>query len=232
MNKSKITTEVKNIGKSIEKTQDKKVEKTQDKKVEKNIEKMNEDSSDISSYDENEDYDNMTNDEISQRAHNKFFKTELMEKIIKYIKIDDSIKEKQKEIRDQVKCLKTQKTDMEKYIISYLENINEEFVNIEGTAKLTKTTTIKKGAIKSDMIKTSVVEGIRKQNIQIDSKKIDDLLENVLEFVDKNRPVKTKTYIKRTKGNKITKIKEIKEIFENNDEMSGDELPKYDSNKK
>ena len=55
------------------------------------------DSSDISSYNEDEDYENMTQDQISQKGKEKFFKTELMEKIVKYIKIDDSIKEKQKE---------------------------------------------------------------------------------------------------------------------------------------
>ena len=33
-------------------------------------------------------YDNMTNDEISQRGKEKFFRTELMEKIIKYKKIN------------------------------------------------------------------------------------------------------------------------------------------------
>ncbi len=139
-----------------------------------------EDSSDISSYDENENYGNMTSDEISQKAHEKYFKTELMEKIIKYIKIDDSIKEKQKEVREQVKCLKTQKMDMEKYIITYLESINQEFVNIEGAAKLTKTVSVSKGAIKHDNIKSSIVDGIKKQNINIDSKKIDELLENVM----------------------------------------------------
>jgi hypothetical protein len=189
-----------------------------------------EDSSDISSYDENENYGNMTSDEISQKAHEKYFKTELMEKIIKYIKIDDSIKEKQKEVREQVKCLKTQKMDMEKYIITYLESINQEFVNIEGAAKLTKTVSVSKGAIKHDNIKSSIVDGIKKQNINIDSKKIDELLENVMEFVEKNRPTKTKTYIKRTKGKTEKALRKI--VNDNKDSSDEEELPKFDPNKK
>ncbi len=189
-----------------------------------------EDSSDISSYDENENYGNMTSDEISQKAHEKYFKTELMEKIIKYIKIDDSIKEKQKEVREQVKCLKTQKMDMEKYIITYLESINQEFVNIEGAAKLTKTVSVSKGAIKHDNIKSSIVDGIKKQNINIDSKKIDELLENVMEFVEKNRPTKTKTYIKRTKGKTEKALRKI--ANDNKDSSDEEELPKFDPNKK
>ena len=78
--------------------------------------------------------------------------------------MNKSWQEKQKEIRDQVKCLKTQKSDMEKYIIAYLENINQEIINIEGTAKLTKTISTIKGAIKPDNIKTSVIDSIKKQN--------------------------------------------------------------------
>jgi hypothetical protein len=186
------------------------------------------DSSDVSSDDDN--YDNMTSDEISQKGKEKFFKTELMEKIIKYIKIDDSIKEKQKEIREQVKCLKTQKEDMEKYILSYLENINEDYVNIEGAAKLTKTTSISKGAIKPDNIKVSVLDGLKKQNINLDDKKIGELLENVIESIDKNRPTKTRTYIKRTKGKVNKSLRKIAE--ENEGSGSGDDdIPKYSSDK-
>lgn len=187
------------------------------------------DSSDVSSYDDNSDNDNienMTSDEISQRGKDKFFKTELMEKIIKYIKIDDTIKEKQKEIRVQIKCLKEQKNNMEKYIIKYLENINQEFVNIENTAKLTKTTSITKGAIKQDIMSTSLVETIKKQNINIDTIKISELVDNFLEAVDKNRPVKTKTYIKRTKGATNKSIRNIAK--ENNND---DDIPKYNGKK-
>lgn len=211
-----------------------------DNKINNKLNNKDNDSSDVSSYDEDdENYDNMTSDEISQKGKDKFFKTELMEKIIKYIKIDDSIKEKQKELREQTKCLKTQKNDMEKYILSYLENIDEDYVNIDGTAKLTKTTTTSKGVIKPDNIKISVIEGLKKQNVQIDDKKISDLLENVIECIDKNRPTKTRTYIKRTKG-KINKT--LRTIAEKNDSdndsdnnsdnnSDNEELPKYSSEK-
>jgi hypothetical protein len=186
------------------------------------------DSSDVSSYDE--DYDNMTSDQISQRGQDKFFKSELMEKIIKYIKIDDSIKEKQRELREQTKCLKTQKTDMEKYILSYLENINEDYVNIQGTAKLTRTTSISKGAIKPDNIKVSVIDGLKQQKINLDEKKINEVLESVMECIDKNRPTKTKTYIKRTKGGTTKALKKI--VEDNKSDNEDDNLPQYSADKK
>jgi hypothetical protein len=193
--------------------------------------KIDYDSSDVSSYDE--DYDNMTSDQISQRGQEKFFKSELMEKIIKYIKIDDSIKEKQRELREQTKCLKTQKSDMEKYILSYLENINEDYVNIQGTAKLTRTTSISKGAIKPDNIKVSIIDGLKQQKINLDEKKINEVLENVMDSIDKNRPTKTKTYIKRTKGGTTKALKKIAEENNNSDnEEDDDKLPQYSADKK
>jgi hypothetical protein len=210
----------------------KNIKNKEDNKIKENKEKQknkDDDSSDISSY--NEDYENMTLDEISQKGREKFFKTELMEKIVKYIKIDDTIKDKQKELRLQMKALKTQKIDMEKYIISYLEAINEEFVNIQGTARLTKTTTNTKGAIKVDNIKLSVIDGIKKQNINLDERKIGELLDSVVDNIEKNRPIKTKTYIKRTKDKAIKSTGKKNNKKSNDDDESEEDIPLYDSNK-
>ena len=189
--------------------------------------KKDDDSSDISSYNENDEYGNMTNDEISQCGKDKFFKTELMEKIIKYIKIDDSIKEKQKEVREQTRVLKSQKDEMEKYIITYLESINEEFVKLGDTGKLTKTVSRTKGAIKSDNIKVSIFDELKKENIKDD--KINELLTNIVDNIEKNRPVKTKTYIKRTKSKTTNNLKKLAEKHNENidNDDDDDELPKY-----
>ena len=174
--------------------------------------------------DNNDNYDNMTNDEISQKGKEKFFKTELMEKIIKYIKIDDSIKEKQKEARDQMKVLKTKKEEMEKYILLYLESINEEYVKVGDATKLTKIVSNTKGIIKQDNIKISISDSLKKENIAED--KINDVLANIIENIEKNRSIKTRTYIKRTKG---CASKNIRKIAENN--KDNDALPKYNSKK-
>jgi hypothetical protein len=199
-------------------------------KKEKEI-KKDDDSSDISSYNENDDYENMTNDEISQRGKEKFFKSELMEKIIKYIKIDDSIKDKQKEVREQMKVLKTQKEEMEKYIITYLESINEEYVKLGETGKLTKTVSQTKGAIKPDNIKVSIFDELKKEKIA--DEKINELLTNIVDNIEKSRPVKTRTYIKRTKARTTQNIKKIaqKNIKNNDENENDDDIPKYNSNK-
>jgi hypothetical protein len=168
------------------------------------------DSSDISSYDENdEEIDALTNDDISKQAKEKYIETELFEKITKYLKIDTVIKTKQKEVREYMKVLKTQKDDMEKYILSYLTDSNEDFIKIDGHGKLIKTISKSKGGINIDNIKNSIVESLKKDNTIKDDERILLLLNSILGQIDQNRAVKTRTYIKRTNEKpKKTKIED------------------------
>jgi hypothetical protein len=195
----------------------------------KNIKKKKEkrDSSDISTYDS--DDDNLTNEDIQREAKNTYVQTELLERITKYLKIDNSIKEKQKEIREYVKAMKEQKESMEKYIIGYLNEVDEDFIKIDGEGKLMKTTSVTKGAIKTDNIKNSVAMGLKKENIALDEKKFNELISSIITSVEANRPKKERTYIKRSyakKNNKNdTTKKESKKIPQPED--SDEELPKY-----
>ena len=171
-------------------------------KIEKNkIEKnKKEDSSDISSYDS--DDDNLTNEDIQKEARQNYVQTELLERITKYLKIDNAIKEKQKELREYMKSMKTQKQDMEKYIIGYLTEVKEEYIKIDGEGKLTKTISTSKGAIKVENIKVSIMEGLQKQNIKLNEKQYHDLIGSILTSVEDKRPKTNKTYIKRTQVKK------------------------------
>jgi hypothetical protein len=169
--------------------------------------KVKQDSSDISSY--NSDDDNMTNEDIQKKARETYIKTELFERITKYVKIDNTIKEKQQELREFTKTLKKQKEDMEKYILEYLTDVQEEYVKIEGDGKLTKSISVRKGAIKPETIKKSVLLGLRKENINLDENRINDIIESILTIVDDNRPTTKKTYIKRTYERKKKDKKEV-----------------------
>jgi hypothetical protein len=201
----------------------------------KNKDEISKDSSDVSS---NED-DNMTNDHISRHAKETYIQNELYEKIIKYLKLDDMIKEKQKEISKHIKLLKEKKQEMESFIIGYLDQEEEDFVKIDGEGKLTKTVSITKGAIKPDIIKQTLVRGIKENNLISDDTRLQEFLLTILQDIDNNRPRKTKTYIKRTKEKKqpekkTNKIAELKnkiqnDIFNNNNniDVSDDELPTY-----
>jgi hypothetical protein len=215
--------------------------------IKKNL--KDDDSSIISSYDskcdskcdnkeknnyksEFDDLATLDDDNISKKAEEHYFKTELLEKIIKYIKIDNKIKELQKEVREEVKSMKTQKEDMEKYILGYLDTINQEFVSIAGEGKLTKTVTNTKGTIKIDNIKSSITDELTKSNL-LERDKITNLLDSIIETIEKNRPVKSKTYIKRT-AEKVKKTKKEKlskkneeNVDKNVDEDEDESIPKY-----
>ncbi len=193
--------------------------------------KVKQDSSDISSYDSEDD--NMTNADIQQKAKETYMQTELFERITKYIKIDNNIREKQKEIREFTQTLKKQKEEMEKYILSYLTDVQQEYVKIDGDGKLTKSVSVRKGAIKPETIKKSVLFGLKKENLNLDENRINDIIHSILNIVDENRPKTTKTYIKRTyerkkKDNKQQSKKDTKKDNKK-DNDSDEELPKYKS---
>lgn len=204
--------------------------------IKKNL-KDDDDSSLISSYDSKtnkqnnykEEFDDLAtvdDDNISKTAKEHYFKTELLEKIIKYIKIDNRIKELQKEVREEVKSMKTQKEGMEKYILGYLDTINEEYVSIAGEGKLTKTVTNTKGTIKMDNIKGSIADELTKSNL-IEREKISNLLDTIIETIEKNRPIKTKTYIKRS-AEKVKKSKKQTKKNDNHESPNEDEdIPQY-----
>jgi len=183
--------------------------------------KEKKDSSDISSYDsEDENNINMTDEDIRSKATQNYVETELVEKITKYFQIDELIKEKQKEARDMMKELKKQKTNIESYIIQYLEDINEEYVQITGKGKLVRKVSITKGSINKDNITKSLQTGLLKSNINIDEERLNNLLNNLLISIEENRPKKERKYIKRMKETNNKNKKDTK-----ND--TDDEIPKF-----
>ena len=190
----------------------------------KNNEKKK-DSSDISSYDSNDEnnLENMNDEDIKSKALDNYIQTELVEKITKYFQIDEVMKEKQKEARETMKNLKNQKDNIEKFIISYLENINEEYVQISGKGRLVRKVSVTKGAINTDNISKSLFSGLKKSNINIDDEKINNLLNNLLESIETNRPKKERKYIKRMKE---TGTKTKKDNNTDNDEKDND-IPQY-----
>lgn len=220
-----------------------KISKIKKDKKDKKEKKEKNDSSDISSYDSNDD--NFTNEDIQKEARETYMQTELLERITKYLRIDNNIKEKRKDLQEFMKAAKKQKDDMEKYIIGYLTEVQEEYIKIDGEGKLTKTISVRKGAIKPDNIKEAVKKGLMKENINLNEKKFNEVLSSILNIVEDNRPQTKKTYIKRTiprtpnnktKQNKNTENKNTENNQndskksnnkQNYNSESEDELPKY-----
>lgn len=193
----------------------------------KNILNDDDDSTHIDSIDSNEDIDNLTVDDITSQARENFKKNELYDRIVKYLKIDNIIRDLRKQLREKVKTLNQQKEDMEKFILRYLNDQEEDQITISGDGKLTKCVSKRKGVIKPDNIKQSVIYSLKKDKIITDETVINDFVINVFDMIEKNRTHTEKTYLKRT-FEKKSGFDRIKQQIANNDD---DDLPKYKGKK-
>jgi hypothetical protein len=128
----------------------------------------------------------------------KRIKTQFAENVIKYLKTDDIIKEKQKEHRIMMKNLKEKKKKSEDYILNYLEKMEETFVNIGTSSKLVKNKTETKSTIKVNNIKDGIIEGLKAGKIIENLNGDSEIIKKILDLIDSKRIVKTKTYLKRT----------------------------------
>jgi hypothetical protein len=105
--------------------------------------------------------------QISKEATNNYVTTEFKDKVINYVKIDDLIKKKTEEIKE----LKSKKKPCEEYIIRFLEKQEADHVNVIG-GRLVKNSSETKGALKTDIIKEAIKEGIQTKKL-VDSNDIE-----------------------------------------------------------
>lgn len=134
------------------------------------------------------DIENSDSDDIEQEAEQIKITKDFQENVIKFVKIDDLIKKKQSEITE----LKSQKKPCEENIIKYLDEIDENVIEITN-GKLRKNKSETKVALNKEIIKNAI-------NNQIQDPLI---VEQILKIMD-NRPKKVRTNIKRT-SNRIRK---------------------------
>jgi len=115
---------------------------------------------------------------------------EFQEMVLKWVKMDDIIKEKTSEIKE----LKDEKKQYEEYIIHCIEQINKDMVlNInDGRGYLRRSVTKTTGALKKEVV----------QNVLNDLLKNPNKAMEVTEMIYKNRPQKEKITLKRTNAKK------------------------------
>jgi hypothetical protein len=125
--------------------------------------------------------------------------------VIKYVRLDDILRKKQVELRriskplkEDIDVLKSERTELEKILFKILEIENKNLVNIGDSGKLIKTTSVRKGGIKVDMIKESIVEGIKIRKLNCTEQESIQVLDTILSILEGKRPVKERTYLKRT----------------------------------
>jgi hypothetical protein len=174
------------------------------------------DSSDISDIEDNVtisdafNYDNKkeNNSSIDKEAEAEYIQTVVLDRVVKYIKIDDIIKKKQQEHRKEMKTIKDHKDKLEQFLIDYLDKIDQEYIQVGDKGTLTKTESRTKTSIKMEDISISLIEGFKKHKIYDDIAEIKRVVEDFVETIENRRDVKVRKYLKRTKAKKTnTKIK-------------------------
>jgi hypothetical protein len=200
--------EVKQIFKTEEKTKTKKKEvsvSNVDDKDSSDISDMadNESISDAFKYDAakksqsngEEDYDDM-----DEQEKKEYIQTVVLDRVIKYIKLDDVIKQKQSEHKKEMKAIKDSKEQLEQFLIQYLDKVDEEYIQLGNKSTLIKTEVKTKAPPKMEDISVCLVEGFRKHEIYGDDSEIKRVVKDFIDTIDAKREVKTRKYLKRTAG--------------------------------
>jgi hypothetical protein len=127
------------------------------------------------------------------------------EKVLTYVKIDDLIRKKQEEIKE----LKVKKIDTEEYILNSLNNYESDYINIPG-GKLIKNISEVKAPLKIDIIKESILEGIKKEKVTQSEEVNKKIIDNIINLMDVKRGKLNKIKLKRTFEKKKKQINKKK----------------------
>lgn len=144
---------------------------------------------------ESEDISDLDDDEatqITKDAEKDYISNEFKDKVISYVKIDDIIRKKNEEVKE----LKEKKKEFEEFIIRYLDAHDKNFINLNG-GKLVKSETESKGALKPEIIKDALSEGFTNERIVTDEQRSKEIIERIMDLMEKKRPVTKKVNLKR-----------------------------------
>lgn len=131
-------------------------------------------------------------DDIEKEAERVKITKEFQEMVVKFVKIDDLVRRKEKEIRE----LKNQRKPCEAFILEYLDQIGETTIEITG-GKLRKNKSETKVPLSQDIIKDAINEKI-KDPMEV---------EQILALMDNLRPKSERINLKRTalRGKRVKK---------------------------
>jgi hypothetical protein len=173
------------------------------------------DSSEISDIDENQDIPDAFEayDDEGKQADNgaeftdEYINTVVADRVIKYLKLDDLMKEKQVEHKKEIKTIKDAKEQLEQFLISYLDKVNEEYIQLGGKSTLTKVEKESIAPPKMEDVSVCLMEGFRRHEIYEDDDKIKQVVEDFMKEIEIKRERKVRKYLKRSGGEKDKKKK-------------------------
>jgi hypothetical protein len=158
------------------------------------------DISDDSDFEEGDD-----NDDNSKKLGTKF-----LENVIKYLQVDDTIKEIQSELGEKIKNLKDTKGELEGYILRYLDRKGKDHIDVKDKCKLIKETKDNKSAIKPENIREGILEGLKDAKLIEQEAETLKLINNIMDSIDNKRAITKRTILRRVTQKKPKKSKKVK----------------------
>ena len=164
------------------------------------------DSSEISDIDENQDipdafeeYDEEEKkDAEGAEFTDEYINTVVADRVIKYLKLDDLMKEKQAEHKKEIKTIKDTKEQLEQFLITYLDKVNEEYIQLGGKSTLTKVEKESISPPKMEDVSVCLIEGFRRHEIYDNDDKIKQVVEDFMKQIEIKRERKVRKYLKRS----------------------------------
>ena len=121
----------------------------------------------------------------SENEDTKNVTEEFVEIVKTWVKIDDEIRDKTKQIKE----LKDDRKEYETFILNYMEKIDENVINIsDGKLRKNKSTT--KGGLKQEIIQNALLDMTQDSNKAVQMTK----------YIMEKRPITERVNLKRTKN--------------------------------
>jgi len=118
---------------------------------------------------------------------------EFKENVVKYIKCDDLIRKK----KEEIKVLTNDKKPCEEFIMKYLDTKEATHVNVSG-GKLVKNVSESRKALKVEIIKESILEGIKDEQINKEDIANNDIALKIIGIMDGKREKTIRVKLKRS----------------------------------
>lgn len=140
-----------------------------------------------------ENSEQTTNSNCSENAVPKNFR----EKIIKFIKLDDLIREETIAYKEKIETLKLQKEEVSGYILRHLEDVGEKEIDLQTKGKISKYTSTRKSGLNKDIIQQSIYEKLKNDKLVKTDEEGKLLAQATYDIMEGKREVKTKVTLKR-----------------------------------
>lgn len=139
------------------------------------------------------DEDELTNTSKKKSNNPPPVTDEFKASVIAFIKLDDLIRERQEDIKE----LKEKKKPYEEYILTYLDKVGENVIEVQ-ESKLRKNQSETKMPLKIDMIKDAIYETIKREKLNESDDKCKEIVEQTIQLMETKRPLTVRTNLKRT----------------------------------